>query len=413
MSESIFEVLDASLVNDWKNHDLTEKDFYCRDCGKLIIDLDEIKNVQVDRSTQAKFLIRIPKTKKYIESDHNRWAVIGRKINGKIYYRKICWECFFKKLRATTDIARKARKSCWYKKLNQGIDAVPTASSCPSEYFKFLFDVSDEDLNKERSKFDTASIKSFIRRFGEEEGAKKFEEYKKRQAYTCSKEYMAKTRGWTEEQWNEFNQSRASTKHNFIKRYGKDAGLDKWDKYTKQYFIDKFGKEEGTKKYLELNAKKAITLQNFINKYGDEVGKEKFKNVRNKSYSTVSQRLFIDIDNALGNFAKYSQYSVKEGGEKVINVFFDDGECKVCMPDYCLNNKIIEFNGDYWHANPEFYSEDSFVHDSCTAGSIWEKDRKRKEALEKLGYKVKVVWENEYHSDKDKILQECCEFLKS
>ena len=45
MSESIFEVLDASLVNDWKNHDLTEKDFYCRDCGKLIIDLDEIKNV--------------------------------------------------------------------------------------------------------------------------------------------------------------------------------------------------------------------------------------------------------------------------------------------------------------------------------------------------------------------------------
>lgn len=75
-----------------------------------------------------------------------------------------------------------------------------------------LFDITDEELEKERKKFDTASLESFIRRHGETEGPKKYEEYKKRQAYTCSKEYMMNEKGMTEKEWNDFNASRACTR---------------------------------------------------------------------------------------------------------------------------------------------------------------------------------------------------------
>ena len=47
------------------------------------------------------------------------------------------------------------------------------------------------------------------------------------------------------------------------------------------------------------------------------------------------------------------------------------------------------------------------------ASDIWEYDRKKKNALEKLGYKVKVVWESDYHKNPEKVIDECVEFLKS
>lgn len=398
--EEIFSKVDKSIVEYWKFLGLTENDFYCRDCGNLIIDLDEITYLKTSITKYRKFFTTNKQIKKYIESDNNRWAVIGKTLSGKTYHRKICWKCFFKKLRATTDIARKARKSCWYKKLNQGIDVVPAASTSPSEYFKLLFDISDEELNKERSKFDTASIKSFIRRYGEEDGTKKFEQYKKRQAYTCSKEYMAETRGWTEQQWNEFNQSRAVTKDNFIRRYGKEDGENKWNEYcayeayagnSLTYFIDVYGEKLGKLKYKEICDK---------------------KNFKFKQYSEPSQQLFKLIDGNLGNIAKNSLWAKKnyEFETFIINI---KGVKKIIRVDYYLNGKIIEFNGDYWHANPKFYLNDEIVYKNMKASEIHEKDQHRYNELGKLGYKVKVVWENDYYNDKDKVLQECCEFLKS
>ena len=108
---------------------------------------------------------------------------------------------------------------------------------------------------------------------------------------------MKETRGWSDEQWNEFNASRASTEENFIKRYGEKAGKRKWQEYCAheayagkalEYFIELYGKEVGQKKYLEVNAKKTISLENFIRKYGEDVGKIKFDAVKNKSFSNKS-----------------------------------------------------------------------------------------------------------------------------
>jgi G:T-mismatch repair DNA endonuclease (very short patch repair protein) len=68
---------------------------------------------------------------------------------------------------------------------------------------------------------------------------------------------------------------------------------------------------------------------------------------------------------------------------------------------------IIEIFGNYWHANPTMYeSYDEFNFNTVlTASEIWEKDKSRISNLEKLGYNVIVVWENEIKEDINKVIK--------
>lgn len=68
---------------------------------------------------------------------------------------------------------------------------------------------------------------------------------------------------------------------------------------------------------------------------------------------------------------------------------------------YIEEKKIaIEFQGDYYHANPEIYDADYVFNNwgkIFTAKDVWEKDKRRKDELEKV-YHIKLiyVWEKEY-----------------
>ena len=80
--------------------------------------------------------------------------------------------------------------------------------------------------------------------------------------------------------------------------------------------------------------------------------------------------------------------------------------------DCRFQNKLIEFNGDYWHANPNMYDENFFNKVSgLTARKIWKKDKTKYEYAIKHGYKVLVIWESEYNEDFDKTLNKCMQFL--
>ena len=67
-----------------------------------------------------------------------------------------------------------------------------------------------------------------------------------------------------------------------------------------------------------------------------------------------------------------------------------------------LNDKtkhIIEIHGDYWHCNPDIYSDD-FMHPffKMTAKERRKLDEQRKSYLESLGYSVTVVWESDLNT---------------
>ena len=64
---------------------------------------------------------------------------------------------------------------------------------------------------------------------------------------------------------------------------------------------------------------------------------------------------------------------------------------------------VIEYNGDYWHCNPETWKPDDFNKAiKMYAKDKWRLDFKRKMKLKNLGYYVIVIWESEWMDDQDK-----------
>lgn len=66
---------------------------------------------------------------------------------------------------------------------------------------------------------------------------------------------------------------------------------------------------------------------------------------------------------------------------------------KWLIPDIVIENLglIIEFYGDYWHANPKFYKRGDIVHHNLTAGEIWEHDKERVKKFDNIFDKKQIV----------------------
>lgn len=195
---------------------------------------------------------------------------------------------------------------------------------------------------------------------------------------------------------------------NFKKRYGEEKGKEKWRarQVNWQHTLDNKSTEEKKR----INKLKGITLENMIRKYGEVDGTEKFQNWINSKhyfYSPVSQILF----NSILKYIKDEQ-NVKfatHNGEKLIQT-----KNIIYSYDFFYENKIIEFNGDKFHANPKLYNENDTpnpFNKKLTAKQIWELDGiKIKIAKEK--YQVLIIWENDYAKNSNKELKKCLKFLK-
>lgn len=61
--------------------------------------------------------------------------------------------------------------------------------------------------------------------------------------------------------------------------------------------------------------------------------------------------------------------------------------------------KLIEVNGDFWHANPKIYKETDLVKLPGTpllAKQIWYNDLKKKNMAEKYNYDILYLWESDF-----------------
>lgn len=430
------EHIDKGILDYWFKLGITEKDFYCKDCGKPLFDFSILEKIELTRWKDKTKLpyTRYKETKDiYRESEQERWAVIGRFLSGKHYQRKICWDCFFKKLPDLILEKRDEIKNKWMQKLRRNeLKKIPVAWQSPAFYFKLIFDISDEDLQKEMDKFVTASPAFFRRKYGDR-WKEEFEKYRKVQAKAgCTLEYFVEKYGNEEGQrkYEEVCVNKGVTLKNCIRKYGEEQGKEQFERYCKiqeyagcklEYFIEKYGEEVGTRKYYEVNHQKAITLENMIRVHGPEKGKLVYQRwiektiAKHVGYSKISQELFEAIDRKLGEKAAPSRWATKNG-EAEIEINVNDYIKKWIRPDYILGNKIIEFNGDYWHCNPKFYNIDDFVprFDSKPMQSVrevWESDHKREQEFKRLGYEVLTVWENDYYTDTLKEIDRCVEFL--
>lgn len=74
--------------------------------------------------------------------------------------------------------------------------------------------------------------------------------------------------------------------------------------------------------------------------------------------------------------------------------------------------RIIEFNGDFWHGNPEKYDpQDINTITGQTYESISERDAFKQQIAVNNGYSVIVIWESDFKKNKDSIVETCKKFI--
>ena len=79
-----------------------------------------------------------------------------------------------------------------------------------------------------------------------------------------------------------------------------------------------------------------------------------------------------------------------------------------------LGNKLIEYNGDYWHANPIKYKENDILQypgGKKAAKDVWKINECKINCAQNQGYDVLVIWETDFIKNKSTVIEKCRSFL--
>lgn len=337
----------------------------CRFCGSRI--MTQNSKLDFDRKNNT-ILVKIPEVRYRI-------------IDGVKYELSCCSKCLLEHFK---DCPPKSEKY-YYMKANK--------------YGAYSFGYGYEEYKKICSQTVGITEDAMIRKWGEEEGKKRWKSYCDKQSETNTFEYKQEKYGWSKEQFEEFNKSRAVTLELCIERHGEEAGRKMWNEYCErqrytnslEYMIKEYGEEKGTKKFKDFTLARA--------------------NSGAAGYSEISQDLFFTIIDKIQNtdnifFYKLNkEYSVQYSTTAVFNLdFYDKGK-----------NLVIEFLGDYWHANPKIYKAEAVFSRSKTpilAKQIWKYDKQRKRNICKvLNNPIYIeVWESDWKENPDKVIEEILKY---
>lgn len=274
---------------------------------------------------------------------------------------------------------------------------------------KYAFDIDDETFIKARKTYYGSSLEHKIRKFGEEEGRKRWETYCKRQSETNTFEYKHKVYGMTEKEFRQYNKSRAATKANMIKRWGEELSIEKWNSYVEKqkltkswgYMVETYGIEKAR----QINRSKVNSLESYRNRYGIEEGTKKWDEyIQNykSGFSLASQRIFRQLDKYLGK--KYTTYFATKNFEFAI-VGNEGDEHFSYKLDYYIKelNVCIEYNGGCFHGDSRIYEDNEKCNpwSNKTAKEIREQDEKRYRQLKNVrGIDTYVIWELDVNKNK-------------
>jgi G:T-mismatch repair DNA endonuclease (very short patch repair protein) len=144
----------------------------------------------------------------------------------------------------------------------------------------------------------------------------------------------------------------------------------------------------------------------------DRYGVESSFRLSNRYYSKISQNLFWNIYNNLPENLKTSTYFAELNNEYKIR----DLDNNPIYIDFIILdiNFGIEFNGDIYHGNPKIFQENdkpNFFYKNLTCKQIWEKDKKRISFIEEKGFKILIVWEEEYLKKKEEVIKNCLNLI--
>lgn len=333
-----------------------------------------------------------------------------------------------------------------------------------TEYWQYLFGMTlEEAKNKVAEIQDMTSESSFVKRYGKEEGIRKFEQFKTSSAVTLDnliskygkeegskkyEEYIAKQRvssskegmiaRYGSERAEEICQSRGL--NHFNPQYWTNVGMTEEEAAVRAAderkkanvksmdFYRHRGISEDEARRLISESQCTFSLAKCKKKYGEVEGEKVFKDRQERWQNTLRSRvdygdivnrrcqsfgsskvaddLFTALYERLPEDLKEKTYFKAKSKE-----FTKWNGSGIYMYDFVITSikLCVEFNGDIWHANPSKYSAEdrpNFKEPHLTAAEIWKRDAEKASLLEKEGYEVIVVWESEYNHNTVKQLIE-------
>jgi hypothetical protein len=192
-----------------------------------------------------------------------------------------------------------------------------------------------------------------------------------------------------------------------------------------EYYLKKgFSVDEAREEISKIQNR--FSLEKCIEKYGKIDGESIFKQRQEKW-----QKSLMDNGNIKGGYSKISQVLfydiIKIYDKKSINdvffwtknkEYFLKSDKSILLYDFTDINKkkIIEFNGDQYHANPSIYEKNDTPHPyhktkNWCAEKIWEKDNIKIDLAIKNGFDVLTIWESEYKKNPQQTLEKCIKFI--
>lgn len=183
--------------------------------------------------------------------------------------------------------------------------------------------------------------------------------------------------------------------------------------FKKEYWIHKKGytESEAIKKVSELQSKLSKKSKKFKGKIRTLESKIKISNSMKAKIAQLgggSWAKHFGEFNGNSKIEREFYFFIKENVNK--NVQANVPVSKYIV-DVLYDKKIIEFYGDFWHANPKFYCGNELIKSfsiNKTANEIWISDCERIDFLKKMGYDVLIIWENDWKKNK----QDCIEKIK-
>lgn len=186
-----------------------------------------------------------------------------------------------------------------------------------------------------------------------------------------------------------------------------------------EYYLNQGMNEEEARIALH-NRQATFTLEKCILKYGEIEGNKIFSNRQQKWLKSLYNS-FQNNGDGRSKQSKFAKHIIKECCKyfkipipKHEKYIYWKNTNQAFAYDFMINNKIIEFQGDYWHCNPKLY-EASFYNKvkQLSAEEIWKYDKVKKECAEYYGYKILYIWEYDYNQNSEETLQKCIDFINS
>lgn len=210
------------------------------------------------------------------------------------------------------------------------------------EYFTIYKNLPIDEAIVKRDDYNKKSVptqKNMITKYGEDEGNKKWDIYRQKQAYTNSFEYKQVRYGWSLEDWETFNKSRGSI--------GEKNG-----NYNSSYYqswVTKYGIDEANRMNAEVTGLK-IRIGTKNGNYNRKKRPDELEKMRVSAIKRViEQGTYVSYNKKsipiIENYGKENDYffiHAENGGEYQIpnTTFFVDGYDTD-------NNVVIEFDEKY------------------------------------------------------------------